>query len=124
MDTLYERLGGFARVRLIVSDFYQRVLESEQLRPAFADTDMRRQIDHQTQFVSALLGGPASFSDERLARAHARLGITDAAFDEIRLLLVEALEDAGVGAGDVARVAAQLDTLRPRIVSAAIEAAP
>jgi truncated hemoglobin YjbI len=34
--TLFERVGGFARVRLMVSDFYERVLDSTLLAPYFA----------------------------------------------------------------------------------------
>jgi hemoglobin len=121
MSSLYDRIGGFSRVRLIVSDFYQRVLESELLRPMFSGADMRRLIDHQTQFISALLGGPAAHTAEQIGRAHARLNITEAMFAETRLLLIETLEDRGLEPADVARVTAQLDALRPRLVTHAGE---
>ena len=62
--TTFERLGGFARVRLIVSDFYDKVLDSERLARHFAGIDMRQLIDHQTKFIAAIMGGPAAFSDE------------------------------------------------------------
>lgn len=40
--SLFEKVGGFAQVRLIVSDFYDRILESEALRPYFEDIGVRR----------------------------------------------------------------------------------
>ena len=39
-SSLFERVGGFARVRLIVSDFYDRILDSETLRSYFEDIDV------------------------------------------------------------------------------------
>jgi hemoglobin len=41
-------MGGFAKVRLLVSEFYDRVLDSDTLAPYFDGIDMRRLIDHQT----------------------------------------------------------------------------
>jgi hemoglobin len=34
-NTVFERYGGFASVRKVVSDFYDRVLESPDLLPYF-----------------------------------------------------------------------------------------
>jgi hemoglobin len=63
--------------------------------------DMCRQIDHQSKFVSAIMGGPASYSDEHLQRVHERLGIDHDAFVVIAGLLREAMEDHGMSAADV-----------------------
>lgn len=93
MQTIYERHGGFSTVRKVVSDFYDRVLDDEQLARHFGHTDMRVLIDHQTRFVSFLLGGPAGYSDEHIERVHARLGITLAEFDAMVLTMLETLED-------------------------------
>lgn len=114
--TLFESLGGFARVRLIVSDFYEKVLDSEILGPYFQQVDMRRLIDHQTKFISAIMGGPAAFTDEQIARAHARLDITPAAFAEMAALLRETLEDFGVPDADVERLHAHVLGMQPQVV--------
>jgi truncated hemoglobin YjbI len=53
---LFERLGGFARVRLIIAAFYDQVLETESLGAYFARADTRRLIDHQTKFMAQLMG--------------------------------------------------------------------
>jgi hemoglobin len=114
--TVFERVGGFARVRLMVSDFYEKVLDSPVLLPYFEEVDMRRLIDHQTRFFAAVMGGPASFTDEQLARTHHRLRVTDAAFDEMVILFQETLEDHGLGDRDVGRLVAHIEALRPRVV--------
>jgi hemoglobin len=102
--TLFERAGGFATVRKIVSAFYDKVLDSPTLQRYFADVDMRALVDHQTKFIASVMGGPASFDDEQLRRTHARLGISRADFLEVAALLRETLEDFGLDAADVEHV--------------------
>ncbi len=116
-QTMFERYGGFAQVSKVVSEFYDRALESPVIGHFFANTDMRRQIDHQTKFISALLGGPASYSDEQLKSAHANLAIDDEAFEEMASLLEETLEDSGFEAADVAFVRREITRRRHIIVS-------
>ena len=117
-QTIYEAHGGFASVRKVVSSFYDRVLDSEILAPYFAHTDMKRLVDHQTKFVSFLLGGPASYSDEHLERVHRRLGITLPEFDEMVLTMCETLEDHGFAETEVATVESELRRREGIIVTA------
>jgi hemoglobin len=114
----FQRLGGFARVRLLVSDFYEKVLASQRLGVYFAGIDMRRLIDHQTKFISALMGGPVSYTDEQIARAHARLGITPADFEEMAELFRETLEDFELERADVERLHAHLLSLGEHVIRA------
>lgn len=116
--SLFERVGGFARVRLIVSDFYDRILDSETLRPHFEDIDVRRLIDHQTKFVSALMGGPASFTNEHLTRAHAHLGITPEEYEELTEVFRETLEDHELPEADIDRLHAHMLSLQEHVIGA------
>ncbi|MEH6823756.1 MAG: group 1 truncated hemoglobin [Motiliproteus sp.] len=118
-QTLFEKNGGFATVSRIVSAFYDYILESERLSPYFQGMDMRRLVDHQTKFISALMGGPASFSNEALQRAHARLGIDDESFDEVVSLLKMAFEDFDVDQGDISIVIREVVGRRQFIVTKA-----
>ena len=111
-SSLFERVGGFARVRLIVSDFYDRILDSETLRSYFEDIDVRRLIDHQTKFVSALMCGPVAFSDEHLARAHHHLGISPEEYEEMAEIFRETLEDHDLPAVEVERLHAHIISLQ------------
>jgi hemoglobin len=114
--TVFQEAGGFAAVRRIVSDFYERVMTSPGLARHFAGVDLPRLIDHQTKFIVSVMGGPASFTPEHLRRAHAPLGVTHAEFDEVCLLLREALEDGEVQAATVDLVCARVAELRSCIV--------
>lgn len=102
--TLYERYGGFSVVRKIVSEFYDRVLESKTVAHHFEDVDMARLVDHQAKFFSFLLGGPASFHDDHLQRVHAHMHITLEEFDEIVAIAGETLEDFDFTPEDVGYV--------------------
>lgn len=95
MATIYEQSGGFAEVRKVVSAFYDKVLDSPNLQHYFEDIDMRRLIDHQTKFITAVMGGPAKFNDEAMRRAHERFQISKTEYKEAVDLLVETLEDCG-----------------------------
>jgi len=60
-STLFDKYGGFGTVSKIAMDFYEATLESDQVGDYFHDIDMAKLNDHQTKFVSSLIGGPASF---------------------------------------------------------------
>jgi hemoglobin len=60
---------------------------------------MRSLINHQTQFISFVMGGPGtSYTDDALLRVHAPLHITAAELDRDAQLLRETLEDHGFAA--------------------------
>lgn len=114
--SLYEKYGGFAQINRIVMAFYDALLDSDEVGPYFDDIDMKRLIDHQTKFVSMILGGPADYSDERIHRAHSALNVTDPHFDEMKLILRGALLDNGIEAVDADLVMREIEARRGVIV--------
>lgn len=117
-QTPFERYGGFGTVSKVVLAFYDKVLESELMADYFEGVDMRRLIDHQTQFVSQLMGGPVAYTDDMLRQLHLRLGIHDAAFDEMIELFTETLEDFELDDDDIENVINEMAIRRQLIVSA------
>ncbi|HSG15176.1 MAG TPA: group 1 truncated hemoglobin [Anaerolineae bacterium] len=103
-STIFERYGGFASVSRVVMSFYEKMLDSPDTSPYFANIDMKRLIDHQTKFIAAMMGGPASYTNEHLERVHAHLGITEDAFLESLLLMRETLEDHNFADEDIRAV--------------------
>lgn len=116
--TMFDRYGGFASVSKIVMAFYDRVLDSDIVGFYFEDTDMRALIDHQTKFISSLMGGPASYSNDVLRRVHAGLDIDRRAFDEVVALLIETLEDFEIDPDDVDEIRQAMESRAPLIVTA------
>ena len=103
-QSIFERYGGFASVSRVVMGFYEKVLDSPITSPYFANTNMKRLIDHQTKFIASMMGGPSSYTDEHLERVHAHLGITETAFYESASLLRETLEDFDFEEEDIQHV--------------------
>lgn len=115
--SLFQKYGGFAKVSRVVLTFYDKVLDSEQIGDFFDDIDMSRLVDHQTKFIASVLGGPASYTNERLQQLHAHIGISDQDFDEMVKLLSEALEEHGFEPRDLGAVVQDIESRRRFIVS-------
>lgn len=115
--TVFEKYGGFARVNRVVMGFYDKILESPVTSPYFENTDMRALIEHQTRFIAAIMGGPASFTNDHLERVHARLNISEAAFLEAAALLRETLEDHDFEDSDIQLVIGEIMSRKAYIVT-------
>lgn len=114
--TLYEKYGGFSQISKIVFSFYDTLLDNDEVGPFFDNVDMSRMVDHQTKFIASLLGGPASYTDNQLRQLHSHLTITDAHFDELEVVLRDALQKHNVDAEDIDVVVAEFSRRRPLIV--------
>jgi hemoglobin len=115
--TIFERYGGFSRISRIVMSFYDKMTSSPITKKYFEKIDMKRLIDHQTKFVAAMMGGPASYTNEHLERVHANLGITNVAFDEAVEMLEETLEDHDFKDEDIGEVKKEVTSRKNFIVT-------
>jgi hemoglobin len=116
--SLFDKYGGFASISKVVMAFYDKVLESDVTGPYFDDIDMRRLVDHQTKFIASVMGGPASFGDDMLRRAHAPHRIDRAAFDEMARLLRETLAEFGYAQADIDTVLDRIESKSRVVISA------
>ena len=107
-QTLFERCGGFTAVSKVVMSFYDKILDSPVTSTYFSGVDMKRLIDHQTKFFAALMGGPASYTNDHLEKVHARLGITETAFMEAMVLMKDTLEEFDFQDEDIQQVADEM----------------
>jgi len=114
--TLFDKYGGFSSVSKIVLDFYDTLLDSDDIGPFFDDIDMSRMVDHQTKFIASLLGGPASYTDRQLKQLHSHLDIQDSHFDELKAVLQNTLLEHGVETSDIAAVLQEFENRRGLIV--------
>ncbi|MGI9402294.1 MAG: group I truncated hemoglobin [Rhizobiaceae bacterium] len=115
-QSLFDKYGGFSNISKVVMTFYDAVLDSDEIGPFFDDIDMAKMVDHQTKFVASLLGGPAAYTDGQLRTMHARLDITHDHFDELLVILREALEKHGVEDNDILAVVSEYEQRRSVIV--------
>lgn len=116
-QTIFERYGGFAKVSQVVMSFYDKILDSPATSPYFAKVDMKRLIDHQIKFFAALMGGPASYTNDHLEKVHAHLGITEATFREAMLLMKDTLEEFNFDDEDIMTVQDEMMSRKNYIVA-------
>jgi hemoglobin len=118
-SSLFQKYGGFAAISRVVLAFYDKVLDSDQIGGFFEDIDMKRLVDHQTKFISMLLGGPATYSDERLGQLHRHLSISDEDFNEVGRLLTETLHEFGFDPADRDAIMREIEARRVHVVTQA-----
>lgn len=114
--SIFEKCGGFSAVSKIVLDLYDRLLDDDCVGPFFDDVEMSRIVDHQTKFVSSLMGGPASYTDDQIRKMHDHLDIGPEHFDRLSAILAETLRDHGLSDEDVALVVAAFEGRRGLVV--------
>ena len=114
--TLYDKYGGFSVVSKIVLDLYDRLLDDDDVGPFFDNVEMGRIVDHQTKFVSSLMGGPASYNDDQIRKMHDHLSIDATHFDKLSAILAMTLHDHGLSDEDVATVVGAFESRRALVV--------
>lgn len=115
--TLYERLGGKPAIKAAVALFYERLLADKRIAPMFKNTNMKRQLGHQTAFLTVALGGVAKYSGRDMRSAHAPLNITQESFDIVAGHLEAVLAQLGVIQDLRAEVMAAVASLAPEVIS-------
>lgn len=116
--TLFDRCGGFATVHKLVLSFYDKVLDSDIMGPYFEDVDMPRLIDHQTKFMSQVMGGPTTYTNQVLEQLHRHLKIDQASFDEMTDILEQTLREFEFSETDVSYIMSDIKSRQPYIVTA------
>ena len=114
--TLFDKYGGFSVVSKIVLSLYDKLLDDDDVGPFFEDVDMPRLIDHQTKFVSSLMGGPASFTDDHIERAHRDMTIEHHHFDSLKELLSDTLTEFGVDGADIETIVGAFEQRRELLI--------
>lgn len=117
MISLYDKYGGFDTFSMVVGNFYQKILDSEELSPYFETVNMEKLMSHQTQFIATALGGPNKYASVDLKAVHAPYKITVPHFTEVVELLEESLDEASVEQEDIASIIALVSELMDQIAS-------
>jgi hemoglobin len=100
-QTIYERLGGDAGLRELVSVFYASIFEDPVLQPLFG-SPVATHVDHLTAFLGEVFGGPARYSGElggfpAIVAVHRGLRITEEQRQRFIALFTAAFERVGHG---------------------------
>ena len=93
--SLYQRLGGYDAIALVVDDFITRLATDkrfEKFFTGFSDDSKKRLRQHILDQFCAAAGGPCVYTGREMRTSHKGLGITEADWDAAAKHLVEALD--------------------------------
>lgn len=114
--TLYQRLGGEAKIRKIVNDTLDKNLKNPAIGAYFQKLDMDRLKQLVFEFFSMGTGGPHKYTGRDMASAHANHKITEADYNSSNDDLLEALAENGVEEKEQREVIALLDSLKQQVI--------
>jgi len=118
MVTLYEKVGGEAAVRAVLTKLYDALFVDPIVGFLFSGKDKHRIVEQQVVFTCRFLGGPQRYTGKPLPEAHAALPLLAGHFDRRHLLLGQVLEQEGI-AEDVRRAWLRIDEgLRSSVLAA------
>lgn len=89
----YERIGGEAALRAIISDFIDRVFDDVLIGFFFRNASKSRVKEFEFQHASEFLGGPVTYQGRPLKELHARHPIMGGHFSRRLMLLRQVLGD-------------------------------
>ncbi len=98
-STLYDRLGGEARVALAVSRLIERAAADPRTARSFDGVKLSTLSASLVQHICSLSGGGCVYEGETMARAHADLKIRSSEFEAMVTILREEFDRAGIDAG-------------------------
>ena len=118
IENLYELVGGHQTVEAATERFYHKVLQDDNLRRFFTETDMAHLRSRQVMFLSMLLGGGV-YTGKHVHVAHAQArdhGMKAAHFDLFIKHFRAALEEVGVKPKNVEKITKLLEKRRKAIL--------
>jgi hemoglobin len=117
--SLYERVGGYNALALVVDDFIGRLVADKQFEKFFIghSTDSKKKIrQHILDQFCAATGGPCVYTGRDMKTTHAGLAITEADWDAAAKHLAASLDKFKVPEKEKGEILAFVTTLKKDIV--------
>jgi hemoglobin len=113
--SLFEKIGGESRLRLIISAFIDRVFEDRMIGFFFRNADRQRIKELEYQLAAEFLGAGIEYQGRPLGKVHANHPIMGGHFARRRQIFKETLEFYQVDENIKAALLNHTDSLRPLI---------
>jgi hemoglobin len=91
-ETLYEQMGGEAKMRAIAEEFTNVLLADPRINFTFANTDLAKFKQLIFEQFCNLTGGPCQYTGRSMKESHEKLNSTNAQFNALAEDLYIALE--------------------------------
>jgi hemoglobin len=85
MPSIYDRLGGRRNIEKIVADFYQTILNDDDLNVFYLENVSEISVLHHlvTDFFSMIFGGPCNYKGRSMKESHKHMPITKKEYDAV-----------------------------------------
>nr|WP_194866680.1 group 1 truncated hemoglobin [Pseudoalteromonas sp. PPB1] len=114
--TLYQQVGGQAGLERLVDLFIQQIGHDKAILPYFAKAN----VSHFRQgFITHLcdtLDGPCEYQGDSMVQIHTGMQITEADFNRVVELLINAMTEAGIAHTTQNHVLSRLAPLRSEMI--------
>ncbi len=120
--TLWDRLGGEAKVKQVAEDFVEIAASDPAVnfdrdgKLKFTEEQIAGLKKGLVAFISQATGGPLKYTGKSMKEIHKGMGITDAEFNAAGAALAKALEKNDVAPADIKALMAIVGTTRADIV--------
>lgn len=114
-SSLFEKLGGESRLRLIINTFIDRVFEDRMIGFFFRNADRQRIKELEYQLAAGFLGAGVEYQGRPLGKVHANHPIMGGHFARRRQIFKETLEFFEVAEDIKSVLLNHTDSLRPLI---------
>jgi len=94
--TLYERIGGDAKMKAVVDEFTAIVLADPRINFTFAESDIPKFKKLLFEQLCELAGGPCKYTGRTMYESHKELDINNAHFNALAEDLYLALDAVGI----------------------------
>ncbi len=123
--TLYERIGGFNAIALVVDRFSDAIVVNPTINqnPALREYNESGPLPGlkfmRTLWVCAAAGGPFQYTGKDMHNAHAHLHVTSEEFDEVGTEIARALDHYGVPEREKQEVLGAITARKNEVVNSA-----
>ena len=120
--SLWDRLGGEAKVKKVVKDFVKLSADNPKVNVTrggkykLDDKTIKLLEKHLVEFVSSATGGPLKYKGPSMKEVHKGMDITNAEFNAAKSDLKKALEKNGAGAVEIKELLQIVESTRKDIV--------
>lgn len=115
-QTLFHRIGGEETISRLIDDFYQRVMNDDELSPFFVDVPMEKLRRMQREFFTVALDGESNYSGRPLAYVHHGRGIKPRHFQRYVEHLDATLSSFQLTSDDHQQIISRINTYVDEIV--------
>ncbi|WP_414827625.1 group I truncated hemoglobin [Alteromonas sp. H39] len=115
-DSLYNDIGGEAKVAEIVDNFIYEIEYDPTILAYFEGSDIDRFRTKLIEQLCMVTDGPCSYSGDTMEQVHGGMNITETDFNRTVDLLINAMNKAGVSHRHQNRILAELAPMRSQML--------